>query len=122
VGKRYKRLTMKKYAKKYASIIETIGKLKDVVEETATDNIAAPQEIKQPAEKKQKVVDLASEIVVETIKESIPDVKEEIKSETLETTEKTKSTKKQSLKQETNKSVKKTAVKKSMSKGQNKVS
>lgn len=44
MGKRRKRLTMAKYAKKYASIRATIARLQGVVEEAMADDVITEQE------------------------------------------------------------------------------
>ena len=46
MGKRRKRLTMAKYAKKYASVRATIAKLKDVVEDAMEDGVVTAAEAK----------------------------------------------------------------------------
>ena len=122
VGKRYKRLTMKKYAKKYASVIGAVNKLRGHVEEVETQEVFAPEEIEQTVEMKREVVEIVPEAPVEVAEIPAPPVKKEIKSETFEAKQKTKAIKKQPLKQEESKIVKKTTTKKSTSKGQNKVS
>tara|TARA_R100000808_G_scaffold9825_1_gene26612 strand:- start:698 stop:1087 length:390 start_codon:yes stop_codon:yes gene_type:complete len=61
MGKRRKRLTMAKYAKKYASVRATIAKLKGEVVEALEDGVVTPVEEKKIEKAAQQVVDVVKE-------------------------------------------------------------
>lgn len=113
MGKRRKRLTMLKYAKKYASIRALAAKLKGVAEETETDGIVTSEEVEQISEVKQEAVGAVVQPYGEVIKDIVSDTVEEF----TEIVEKPKRTKKQSLKRPLDKTARKFKPKKAASRG-----
>jgi hypothetical protein len=79
MGKRRKRLTMTKYAKKYASIRAAVAKLKGVVEEAESDGVITSEEAGQIVEAEQEVV----EAVISSAAEEIAEVTEQFETTTV---------------------------------------
>ena len=80
MGKRRKRLTMRKYAKKYAGVRKTIEKLKGVVAEAIEDGVVTPEEEQQIAAAQEEVVK-----AVEALEEQKKEEKLEVVAEVVET-------------------------------------
>ena len=79
MGKRSKRLRMKKYAKKYASVRATVARLGGVVEEALADGVITPEEVVQIEEARQEVLDAIKEEAPLVVKEVVQAVDEVIK-------------------------------------------
>ena len=74
MGKRYKRLTMKKYAKKYASVREDYNRLRGLVEEAEADNIITEKEATQIKQAKEEIVEETIAAVVDVVTEKASEV------------------------------------------------
>ncbi len=84
MGKRRKRLMMKKYAKKYAAVRKAVFKLDEVVEDAVSDGVITSEEAEKIEEAEQEVI---AAIVEEAVSPepmvskptSLPEIKEGVK-------------------------------------------
>ena len=79
MGKRRKRLTMPKYAKKYASVRAAVARLKGVSKEAEVDGVIAVEEVQQIEAAKEEVIEVTKEAAVEPVVVETPKAPESVK-------------------------------------------
>jgi hypothetical protein len=103
MGKRRKRLMMKKYAKKYAAVRRAVFKLDEVVEDAVSDGVITSEEAEKIEKAEQQVVAAIVEEAVlpeSTVSKptSLPEIEEEVKKDPIPPLKPLKEQKEESLK------------------------